>query len=144
MGWCGNGNKMIKLWFWLRKLHFPRCLPFDECKLFRCGGGETPCGNRASSTILSVKLGWWLIGVRAPELPRLWICASCSNRKQRKKRNEIDQINAMLLITQRREENVLTLCVSSACCCVSPDTLSTSAVFKNELSERWCTFTSPW
>lgn len=45
-----------------------------------CGGGETPCEKRASSTNLSVKFGWWLIGVRTPALPRLWICASCSKK----------------------------------------------------------------
>lgn len=39
---------------------------------------------------------------------------------------------------------VLTLCVSSACCCVRPETRSTSAVFKNDCSDFWCTFTSPW
>lgn len=38
----------------------------------------------------------------------------------------------------------LTLCESSACCWVNPDTLSTSAVLRNELSERWWTLTSPW
>lgn len=39
---------------------------------------------------------------------------------------------------------ILTWSLSSACCCVSPLTLNTSAVLRKDESDLWCTFTSPW
>lgn len=110
--------------------------------MLRCGGGDgAPWGNNASSTILSVKLWWELIEVRAPAFARLWICANWKFNKNFYFLKSITytSIEKLLEIWYK-----LTLCVSSACCCVKPDTLSISAVLRNELSDLWWTLTSPW
>lgn len=107
------------------------------------GGGDAPAPGRLLNNVAAPSscicpwcgCGCELCGARTPALAKFCICARCCRWGGSGWGSPKSDLSKCL---------VLTLCVSSACCCVSPETRSTSAVFKKDCSDFWCTFTSPW